>query len=156
MDIVYDHYLAKNWRNYSDEDLEDYADNFYKLLQNNYDLLTEKTQRMKLPIFADLHLDRTVGQRNEIGIGNECEQVIVTILANGHKSQGRARIDRPPIRVKERGLIRRGKLVGSFIPQEEHSRPLFLSADSSIGRPVWMPQPVVPNTPAHQDRNVFS
>ena len=46
MDIVYDHYLAKNWANYSNEKLEDYAENFYKLLQDNYDILTEKTQGM--------------------------------------------------------------------------------------------------------------
>ena len=46
MDIVYDHYLAKNWSNYSDTYLEDYAQEFYKLLQQNYDILTEKTQEM--------------------------------------------------------------------------------------------------------------
>ena len=46
MDIVYDHYLAKNWSNYSDTYLEDYAQEFYKLLQQNYDILTEKTQKM--------------------------------------------------------------------------------------------------------------
>jgi acyl carrier protein phosphodiesterase len=42
MDIFYDHFLAKNWKTYSDEKLEDYADNFYLLLKENYDLLTEK------------------------------------------------------------------------------------------------------------------
>jgi acyl carrier protein phosphodiesterase len=46
MDIVYDHYLAKNWATYSDVSLEEYAATFYKLLQDNYDLLTEKTQKM--------------------------------------------------------------------------------------------------------------
>jgi acyl carrier protein phosphodiesterase len=46
MDIVYDHYLAKNWAKYADENLEDYADTFYKLLQDNYDILTEKVQGM--------------------------------------------------------------------------------------------------------------
>ena len=52
MDIVYDHYLAKNWSKYSDETLEDYADNFYKLLQNNYGLLTEKIQKMMPSMIA--------------------------------------------------------------------------------------------------------
>jgi acyl carrier protein phosphodiesterase len=42
MDIFYDHFLAKNWKTYSDEKLEDYADNFYLLLKENHDLLTEK------------------------------------------------------------------------------------------------------------------
>jgi len=46
MDIVYDHYLAKNWMIYSNENLEDYAENFYKLLQDNYEILTEKTKGM--------------------------------------------------------------------------------------------------------------
>lgn len=46
MDIVYDHFLAKNWSKYSDENLENYAANFYKLLQDNYEILTYKTQKM--------------------------------------------------------------------------------------------------------------
>jgi acyl carrier protein phosphodiesterase len=46
MDIVYDHYLAKNWIIYSNESLEDYAESFFKLLQNNYDILTDKIQKM--------------------------------------------------------------------------------------------------------------
>ncbi|MES2747381.1 MAG: acyl carrier protein phosphodiesterase [Bacteroidota bacterium] len=52
MDIVYDHYLATNWSQYSNEDLEDYAADFYQLLQDNYDLLTEKTKNM-LPYMMD-------------------------------------------------------------------------------------------------------
>jgi acyl carrier protein phosphodiesterase len=44
MDIVYDHILAKNWLLFSKTNLEDYADDFYELLQDNYDILTEKTQ----------------------------------------------------------------------------------------------------------------
>lgn len=46
MDIVYDHYLAKNWSKYSNEKLEDYVDNFYKLLEDNFDVLTEKVQKI--------------------------------------------------------------------------------------------------------------
>ena len=46
MDILYDHFLAKNWSTYSDENLEDYAQNFYKLLQENYAILTDKTKAM--------------------------------------------------------------------------------------------------------------
>lgn len=46
MDIVYDHFLAKNWKAYSNENLEDYADKFYTLLQENYTILTEKTKGM--------------------------------------------------------------------------------------------------------------
>ncbi|MFB9076342.1 ACP phosphodiesterase [Flavobacterium procerum] len=44
VDIVYDHYLAKNWSLYSDEKLEDFINRFYNSLHQNYDILTEKTQ----------------------------------------------------------------------------------------------------------------
>lgn len=46
MDILYDHFLAKNWSKFSNEKLEDYANDFYQLLQNNYDILTEKIKGM--------------------------------------------------------------------------------------------------------------
>mgnify|MGYP006191885725 FL=1 len=46
MDIFYDHFLAKNWANYSNKKLEEYADEFYQLLRDNYDLLTAKIQGM--------------------------------------------------------------------------------------------------------------
>ena len=46
MDIVYDHFLSKNWTVYSDEKLEDYADDFYKLLLENLTILTDKTKGM--------------------------------------------------------------------------------------------------------------
>ena len=44
MDIVYDHFLAKNWQQFSDTPLEQYADDFYNLLQKEYAILTPKTQ----------------------------------------------------------------------------------------------------------------
>lgn len=46
MDILYDHFLAKNWSKFSDEKLEDYANNFYQLLQDNYEILTERIKGM--------------------------------------------------------------------------------------------------------------
>lgn len=46
MDIVYDHFLAKNWKKYHTQDLEEYAESFYKLLQENYEILTEKTKNI--------------------------------------------------------------------------------------------------------------
>ncbi len=52
MDILYDHFLAKNWKNYSDEKLEDFTGNFYKSLFNNEEILTEKTKNM-LPYMYD-------------------------------------------------------------------------------------------------------
>ena len=46
MDIFYDHFLAKNCANYSNKKLEEYADEFYQLLRDNYDMLTYKIQGM--------------------------------------------------------------------------------------------------------------
>ncbi|TDX12727.1 ACP phosphodiesterase [Flavobacterium sp. S87F.05.LMB.W.Kidney.N] len=44
VDIVYDHFLAKNWSNYSEEKLESFINRFYNSLHDNYSILTEKTQ----------------------------------------------------------------------------------------------------------------
>ena len=43
VDIFYDHFLAKNWVNYSDEDLGGYVAAFYQSLSNNTSILSEKT-----------------------------------------------------------------------------------------------------------------
>lgn len=45
-DIFYDHFLAKNWSNYSDEPLEQIATNFYENLSSNFAVLTERTKGM--------------------------------------------------------------------------------------------------------------
>jgi len=52
VDIFYDHFLAKNWSNYSDEKLDDYTERFYQSLKDNYDDLTPKTQKM-MPYMID-------------------------------------------------------------------------------------------------------
>jgi len=44
IDILYDHYLAKNWSGYSQVPLNNYVQGFYNLLESNYDILPEKVQ----------------------------------------------------------------------------------------------------------------
>ncbi len=44
VDMYYDHFLAKNWETYSNETLENYSARFYQSLQENYGILTSKTQ----------------------------------------------------------------------------------------------------------------
>lgn len=44
IDIVYDHFLAKNWNQYSNNDLETYSQGFYDLLKSNNELLPKKAQ----------------------------------------------------------------------------------------------------------------
>lgn len=46
VDVVYDHFLAKNWERYSDEKLDSFINRFYASLEDNYDLLNEKTRGM--------------------------------------------------------------------------------------------------------------
>ena len=46
VDVFYDHFLAKNWNNYSDEKLEDFVARFYQSLKDNYDILTTRTQNL--------------------------------------------------------------------------------------------------------------
>lgn len=46
VDIYYDHFLAKNWNNYSVVPLADYTAHFYKILEDNYSILTDKTHHL--------------------------------------------------------------------------------------------------------------
>src|SRR5690554_5864764 len=45
VDMYYDHFLAANWELYSKVPLEDYTANFYKLLEDNYELLPRNVQK---------------------------------------------------------------------------------------------------------------
>lgn len=53
VDIFYDHFLAKNWADYSEVPLKRFAENFYDLLEKNYELLPLGTQRMMPYMVAD-------------------------------------------------------------------------------------------------------
>ncbi|HJS01190.1 MAG TPA: acyl carrier protein phosphodiesterase, partial [Flavobacterium sp.] len=46
VDIFYDHFLAKNWSHYSEENLENYTSLFYQSLHNNYEFLSDKTKQI--------------------------------------------------------------------------------------------------------------
>ncbi len=46
IDILYDHYLAKNWQFYSDIPLKIYTQNFYLLLKRNYDILPDNIKKL--------------------------------------------------------------------------------------------------------------
>lgn len=52
IDILYDHFLAKNWNQYSNEDLEEYVALFYQSLKDNYNVLSKKTKNL-LPYMID-------------------------------------------------------------------------------------------------------
>ena len=73
VDIFYDHFLAKNWAEYSDVPLADYIQEFYKILRNNFDVLPANIQKMAplmmdsnwLLSYANLEgIDRVLGGMN--------------------------------------------------------------------------------------------
>jgi len=73
VDIFYDHFLAKNWAEYSDIPLADYIQTFYELLRDNFEILPENIQKMApimmegnwLLIYANLEgIDRVLAGMN--------------------------------------------------------------------------------------------
>jgi len=53
VDILYDHFLAKNWASYSDKPLDKYIEKFYDSLEINYDLLPLRIQKIMPYMRAD-------------------------------------------------------------------------------------------------------
>lgn len=53
VDILYDHFLAKNWSDYHDQPLKEYVSDFYDLLDENFKLLTPRIQKMIPYMIAD-------------------------------------------------------------------------------------------------------
>lgn len=46
VDILYDHFLAKNWSKYSNIPLDEYVESFYNSLEEHYNLLPLRIQKM--------------------------------------------------------------------------------------------------------------
>lgn len=53
VDILYDHFLAKNWNKYSVVPLDEYVDSFYDSLEKNHSLLPARIQKMIPFMMAD-------------------------------------------------------------------------------------------------------
>jgi len=53
VDILYDHFLAKNWVVYSEVPLEQFVENFYNLLNEYHEMLPTRIQRMIPYMLAD-------------------------------------------------------------------------------------------------------
>ncbi|MEQ8154368.1 MAG: ACP phosphodiesterase [Clostridiaceae bacterium] len=52
VDLFYDHFLAKNWSEYSSIPLEEYADNFYGILKRHSSSLPDKLLR-RMPVMIE-------------------------------------------------------------------------------------------------------
>lgn len=72
VDLIYDHFLAKNWSAYSPEPLEEFVQRFYDSLEKNRDLLTEKTIGL-LPYM--LQYNWLVSYRSMEGLGRILQQM---------------------------------------------------------------------------------
>ena len=53
IDILYDHFLAKNWSLYSKTPLPEYTTAFYELLMEHYEILPEKIKHMSKYMIRD-------------------------------------------------------------------------------------------------------
>lgn len=53
VDVLYDHFLAKNWADYSSTPLNRYVDGFYDALQEHYTILPLRIKKMMPYMIAD-------------------------------------------------------------------------------------------------------
>ena len=53
VDILYDHFLAKNWTQYSEIPLPEYIERFYDLLETNFETLPVRIQKMMPHMISD-------------------------------------------------------------------------------------------------------
>jgi len=53
VDILYDHFLAKNWSKYSNIPLDDYVETFYDSLEEHYNILPLRIQKMMPYMITD-------------------------------------------------------------------------------------------------------
>lgn len=45
VDVFYDHFLAKNWNDYHPQNLSEYVEGFYQLLEDNFERLPQNVQK---------------------------------------------------------------------------------------------------------------
>ena len=83
IDIIYDHFLAKNWLEYSETPLDVFADNCYKLLDNNFDILPERTQYL-LPFMT---------QQNWLYHYSSIEGISKILWGMNKRTQGKSQMD---------------------------------------------------------------
>lgn len=53
VDILYDHFLAKNWSTYCSQPLDEYVAEFYETLHSNFEILPTRIKRMMPYMIAD-------------------------------------------------------------------------------------------------------
>lgn len=91
VDILYDHFLAKNWHIYSDVPLSSFVQSFYDLLHKNIDILPERIKHMMPYMITDnwLYNYATIN-----GIGKILAQM-------NRRTKGVAKMDQAVMELKE-------------------------------------------------------
>lgn len=83
VDILYDHFLAKNWKHYHAQPLAEYVEDFYEMLRSNFNILPTRIQRMMPYMIADNWL-----------LSYQSIQGISTILKQmNHRTKNRSRMN---------------------------------------------------------------
>ena len=59
VDILYDHFLAANWKEYCEIPLKEYTEDFYKLLKDNYEVLPKTVQNFLLLLLGHSFIAHT-------------------------------------------------------------------------------------------------
>jgi len=91
VDILYDHFLAKNWSNYHPQPLAEYVDDFYEMLRANFEILPTRIQRMMPYMLADNWL-----------LSYASIQGISTILTQmNHRTKNRAKMNFAVLELEE-------------------------------------------------------
>ncbi len=83
IDIIYDHFLAKNWVEYSETPLDVFSKNCYKLLDDNFDILPERTQYL-LPFMT---------QQNWLYHYSSIEGISKILWGMNKRTQGKSQMD---------------------------------------------------------------
>lgn len=91
VDILYDHYLAKNWLNYHQQPLEDFVQEFYELLHTHFDVLPARTKQLMPYMINDNWL---LSYATVNGISKILSQM-------NHRTQGRSRMDQAVAELQE-------------------------------------------------------
>jgi len=85
IDIFYDHFLAKNWSNYSEISLRYYATNIYETLQKNEEILPDKIKKMLISMMKNNWLVNYASlegmEQVLIGMNNRTNKISNTNLA---------------------------------------------------------------------------
>lgn len=91
VDILYDHFLAKNWNFYHKTSLDKFVEEFYELLRENFTILPARIQRMMPYMVSDNWL---LSYQSISGIARILNQM-------NHRTQGKSKMNLAIIDLEE-------------------------------------------------------